>query len=111
MTADEAARVSLQRERVSRLVVYLWLFVVTLLVCLALLGLVRSNDHQRQNRVANVATWCSAINQGRDDGRRRALFAEQHNPSLAVAPYTLKDLDCGKLERKTARSGSSGLPW
>lgn len=59
--------------------------------------------HQVLNRVANVHTWCVAINQGRNYSRRRAV-------ELGRPAFTLDNLDCAAIEAKTATSGKATAP-
>jgi hypothetical protein len=56
-----------------------------------------SQRNQLANRTANVATWCGAINEGRDYAR--VLRAQSHQ-----TPYLLPDLDCHALEMGTLQS-------
>lgn len=53
-------------------------------------------NNQVPNRVKNVATWCNAINTGRDYDRQ---FVHKFG-----FKYSLTDLDCSAIERKTASS-------
>lgn len=57
-----------------------------------------NSANQLANRVSNVHTWCTAVNQGRDEARRRARIQKPH------VDYKLKDLDCKALEAGTATS-------
>lgn len=60
--------------------------------------LARDSSNQLANRVSNVATWCSAINAGRDYSRFRVRTITH------TARYTLPDLNCLALEKQTASS-------
>jgi len=59
----------------------------------------KSSVNQLANRVANVGTWCGAINESRDEARRRAKIGPAGTP-----PYKLGDLNCKQLEEETAHS-------
>lgn len=56
-----------------------------------------SSKNQLNNRVSNVATWCGAINEGRDESRTIATTLHR--------TYVLKDLNCAALEQATRESG------
>jgi len=58
--------------------------------------LAQNINSQVPNRVENVAAWCGGINATRDYDR--SLVAKFH------VPYTLPDLNCAKLESRTAAS-------
>lgn len=51
--------------------------------------------NELHNRVANVHTWCTAINEGRKEGLRL------HHKEKA---YKIRLLDCHELEVKTEHS-------
>lgn len=62
---------------------------------LSLHELQANRSNELHNRVTNVHTWCTAINEGRREGLR--LHGHE-------AAYRIKLLDCGALEAKTERS-------
>lgn len=64
---------------------------------------IAANKVAAENRVRNVYKWCSAINQGRDDARRRSRYNRRHIlPGLK--PYTLPDLNCRQQAVATLES-------
>lgn len=63
---------------------------------------------QVPNRVANVRTWCGAINQDRGYARKRTAARRKIDPT--VKPYRLSDLNCVKIERTTAGSAKHKAP-
>lgn len=60
-----------------------------------------SAERQLTNRVANVYTWCGAINEVRNESR----YQSTHSHLKGVPPYRLKNLNCPKLANETAHSG------
>lgn len=97
-----------------------WVGIIVLAGMLVLTGLVvvvfklvedqKTNSRsQLRNRVANVETWCGAINESRDYERTLVKTATQGSVT-----FTLPDLPCSQLERETElstkRPKGSGRP-
>jgi hypothetical protein len=67
-------------------------------------GLAANERKQLLNRVANVRTWCSAIDQGRNYDRELVGLLDPQ------AHYTLRNLDCKTIEAKTLASAKPVKP-
>lgn len=63
----------------------------------------RDQAAQIENRVRNVHTWCVAINDGRDYQRARTIERRAVDPT--ITRYTLHNLNCRAIEKKTRESG------
>lgn len=119
---EDATTVAKAREKFQHrrdAAMYAWALIVTIVLAVALVKSYSADRNtarethavavdvrnQKANRVANVVTWCGAIDADRDYQRARVTANIKKNLSLHIAPYTLKDLNCKQLEIKTARSG------